>query len=160
MFSILNPPPSSLPIPLALFVVMLFNAHLTSHSRLSGCRSVITPSWLSGSWRSFLYSSSVYSCHLFLISNLTDLKFSSSKRWNTNYMYIEIGYVIDNQQSETYKTWFPESALNTCDLHKVSLDDPHPKLCIFKINLRQNNRSDRIAKNSQVPHWLLNVWGR
>ena len=30
---------------------------------------VITPSWLSGSWRSFLYSSSVYSCHLFLISS-------------------------------------------------------------------------------------------
>ena len=29
---------------------------------------VITPSWLSGSWRSFLYSSSVYSCHLFLVS--------------------------------------------------------------------------------------------
>ena len=27
------------------------------------------PSWLSGSWRSFLYSSSVYSCHLFLISS-------------------------------------------------------------------------------------------
>ena len=39
-------------------------AHLTSHSKMSGCRWVITPSWLSGSWRSFLYSSSVYSCHL------------------------------------------------------------------------------------------------
>ena len=33
-----------------------------------GSRWVITPLWLSGSWRSFLYSSSVYSCHLFLIS--------------------------------------------------------------------------------------------
>ena len=54
--------------PLALFVVMLPKAHLPSHSRMSGPRSVITPSWLSGSWRSFLYSSSVYSCHLFLIS--------------------------------------------------------------------------------------------
>ena len=53
--------------PLALFVVMLPKAHLTSHSRISGSRWVITPSWLSGSW-SFLYSSSVYSCHLFLIS--------------------------------------------------------------------------------------------
>ena len=48
---------------------MLPKAHLTSHSRMSGSRSVITPSWLSGSWRSFLYSSSVYSCHLFLISS-------------------------------------------------------------------------------------------
>ena len=49
--------------PLALFVLMLPKAHLTSHSKMS--RWVITPSWLSGSWRSFLYSSSVYSCHLF-----------------------------------------------------------------------------------------------
>ena len=55
--------------PLALSVVMLSKAHLTSHSRMSGSRWVITPSWLSGSWRSFLYSSSVYSCHLFLISS-------------------------------------------------------------------------------------------
>ena len=54
--------------PLALFVVMLSKAHLTSYYRMSGSRWLITPSWLSGSWRSFLYSSSVYSCHLFLIS--------------------------------------------------------------------------------------------
>ncbi|MDI3350306.1 hypothetical protein AFAEFNGA_00612 [Mycoplasmopsis arginini] len=40
--------------PLALFVVMLSKAHLTSHSRMSGSRSGITPSWLSGSWGSFL----------------------------------------------------------------------------------------------------------
>ena len=36
---------------------MLPKAHLTSHSRMSGSRWVITPSWLSGSWRYFLYSS-------------------------------------------------------------------------------------------------------
>ena len=53
--------------PLALFVVMLPKAHLTLHSKVSGSRQVITPIWLSGSWRSFLYSSSVYSCHHFLI---------------------------------------------------------------------------------------------
>ena len=57
--------------PLALFIVILPKVHfpkvhLTSHSRMSGSRWVILPSWLSGSWRSFLYSS-VYSCHLFLI---------------------------------------------------------------------------------------------
>ena len=46
--------------PLALFVVMLPKVHLTSHSRMSGSRWVITPSWLSRSWRSFLYSSSVF----------------------------------------------------------------------------------------------------
>ena len=51
-----------LSLPLALFIVMLSKAHLTSHSRMSGSRSVITPSWLSGLWRSFFYSSSVYSC--------------------------------------------------------------------------------------------------
>ena len=55
--------------PLALLVVMLSKAHLISHSRMSGSRWVITPLWLFGSWRSFLYSSSVYSCHLFLISS-------------------------------------------------------------------------------------------
>ena len=52
--------------PLALFLVMISKAHLTSYSRMSGSRSVITLSWLSGWWRSFLYSSSVCSCHLFL----------------------------------------------------------------------------------------------
>ena len=50
--------------PLALLIVMLLKAHLTSHSRMSDSRWVIIPSWLSGSWRSFLHSSSVYSCHL------------------------------------------------------------------------------------------------
>ena len=57
---------------------MLLKVHLTFtfrmrkwhlHSRVSGSRWVIPPSWLSGSWRSFWYSSSVYSCHLFLISS-------------------------------------------------------------------------------------------
>ena len=36
---------------------------------MSGCRWVTTPSWLSGSLRSILYSSSVYYCHLFWISS-------------------------------------------------------------------------------------------
>ena len=40
---------------------MLPKVHLTSHSRMSGFGWVITPLWLSGSWRSFLCSSSVYS---------------------------------------------------------------------------------------------------
>ena len=33
--------------PLAMFIVMLSKAHLTSHSRMSDSRWVITPSWLS-----------------------------------------------------------------------------------------------------------------
>ena len=48
---------------------MLPTAHLILHSKVSGCRCVITPSWLSGSLRSFLYISPVYSCHFFLISS-------------------------------------------------------------------------------------------
>ena len=55
--------------PLGLIIVMLSKAHLTSNSRMSDSRWVNTPSWLTGLWRSFLYSSSVYSCYLFLISS-------------------------------------------------------------------------------------------
>ena len=55
-------------LPPALFILMLSKAHLISHSRMSGSKWVITPSWLSGSLRSFLYSYSVYYFHLFLIS--------------------------------------------------------------------------------------------
>ena len=54
--------------PLAWFVVMLPKAHLTSHSRMSGFSWVITPLWLSGSWRSICIVL-LYSCHLFLISS-------------------------------------------------------------------------------------------
>ena len=41
--------------PLALFIVMLSKAHLTSHSRMSDSNWVITPSWLSGSWIFFFF---------------------------------------------------------------------------------------------------------
>ena len=68
-FRIWNSSPGIPSPPLALFVVMFPKAHLTLLSRMSGSSPVITPSWLSGSWRSILYSSSVYSCHLFLISS-------------------------------------------------------------------------------------------
>jgi len=69
--------------PLALFIVMLSKSHLTSHSRMSGSSWVITPSWLSGSWRSFLYSSSVYSCHLFLITSVSVIQYCISL-WQTS----------------------------------------------------------------------------
>ena len=70
-FRIWNSSAGILSPPLGLFIVMLPKGHLTSHSSqtLSGCRWVITPSWLSQSLRSLLYSTSVYSCHLFLISS-------------------------------------------------------------------------------------------
>ena len=45
---------TGIPSPLlALFIVMLPKAHLTSHFRMSGSRSVTTPSWLSGLWSFF-----------------------------------------------------------------------------------------------------------
>ena len=64
---------------LALLVVMLPKTHLTSHSSMSGSRWVTILSWLSGSLRPFSYSSSVYSCHLSLISSasVTSLPFLS-----------------------------------------------------------------------------------
>ena len=52
--------------PLFLFVVMP-KVHWSLQYRMSDSRWMTTPSWLSGSVRPFLYSSSVYSCH-FLIS--------------------------------------------------------------------------------------------
>ena len=51
--------------PLTLFIVMIPKAHFTLHSRICASRWVITPLWLSRSLRSFLYSSSVCSSHLF-----------------------------------------------------------------------------------------------
>ena len=40
---------------------------IPSSPKMAGSSWVITPSWLSGSIRSFFYSSSMYSCHLFII---------------------------------------------------------------------------------------------
>ena len=56
---------------------MLPKSHLTSHSRMFGYRWVMTHSWLPGSCRSFLYISSVYFCHLFLISSVGFIPFLS-----------------------------------------------------------------------------------
>ena len=58
-----------LPPLLALIIVMLPKAHLTSHSRdvwLMVSDHIIVVIWV---MKIFLYSSSVYSCHLFLISS-------------------------------------------------------------------------------------------
>ena len=55
-FRIWNSSPGIPSPPLALFVVMLPKTHLTLDSILSGSGWVITSLWLSGSWRSFLYS--------------------------------------------------------------------------------------------------------
>ena len=80
--------------PVALFIVMLSKAHLTSHSRMSGSCWVITPSCFSESWRSFLYSSSVYSCYLFLISSASVRSFPFPSfivpifAWNVPFVFL------------------------------------------------------------------------
>ena len=68
-FKILNSSAGTPSPLLALLVVMLPKAHLTSHSRISGFRAVTTALWLSWLLRLFLYNSSVYSCYLFFISS-------------------------------------------------------------------------------------------
>ena len=74
-FRIWNSSTGILSPPLALFVVTLPKAHLTSYSRTSSSRFLITQSWLCGSLGSFLYSS-VYSFPLFLIASAS-VQFSS-----------------------------------------------------------------------------------
>ena len=53
-----------IPLPPLAFLLVILPKALTSLSRMSGCRWVTTPLWLSRSLRPFLYSS-VYFCHLF-----------------------------------------------------------------------------------------------
>ena len=82
--------------PLTLLLVVLPKAHLTLHSRMSGSRWVITPSWSSGSWTSFLYSSSVYTCYLFLKSSasLRSIPFPSFIEpifaWNVPLVFLRV----------------------------------------------------------------------
>ena len=58
--------------PLALFVSMLPKIHLTSCSRMSGSRWVITPSWLSRSWSSFFVQ---FFCVFILFNSIVFLYF-------------------------------------------------------------------------------------
>ena len=67
-FRILNSSAGIPSPPLALLAAVLPKAHLTSQSRMSGSEWETTPSWLSRSLRSFLYSS-LCSFHLLLISS-------------------------------------------------------------------------------------------
>ena len=70
-FRILNTSAGIPSLTLALFVAVLPKAHLISHSRMSDSRQITTPLRLSAHTtsllRPFLCSSSVYSCHFFLI---------------------------------------------------------------------------------------------
>ena len=82
---------------------MLPKAHLTSYFRMSGSRWVITPSWLSRSLRPILYSFSVYSFHLFLISSacvrsLLFCKFFCHSGAVSNHPLLFPGSILDTLQ--------------------------------------------------------------
>ena len=68
-FRVLNSSTEILSHQIALLTTVLPKAHLTSHSRMSGSGWLTTPSQLSSSLKSLLYSSSMYSFHLLLISS-------------------------------------------------------------------------------------------
>ena len=55
--------------PLALLAAVLPKAHLTLHPRMSDSWWVTPPLWLSRSLRYFFFYSSLYSCHLLLITS-------------------------------------------------------------------------------------------
>ena len=80
---------------------MLPKAHLISHSRMSFSSWVwvTTPSWSSGSWRSFLHSSSVYSCHLLLVSSA----------------------FVRSIPFLTHKSIYPEFKINLSDAYKLHI---------------------------------------
>ena len=93
--------------PLALFVVMLPKAHLTSHSKMSGSRWVITPSWLSGSWYMYILYSVMFN--------------SLWPSWTVAHQaFLSLGF-----SRQEYWSWlpfplqgiFPTQGLNLCLLH-------------------------------------------
>ena len=141
---------AGIPSPLlALFVMMLPKAHLTSHFRTSGSRWVITPSLLSGSWRSLLYSSSVYSCHLFLIS--------SSSVWSIPSLSFIVPIFAWNVPLVSlifFKRSLVFPILLSC-IHHSEL--PHcPAVCTTWMFLLHGCTEPQTAQLSAVPHWHLN----
>ena len=81
--------------PLDLFIVMLPKAHLTSHSRMSGSRWVITPSWLSGSWRSF--------CTVLLCILATSAYYPSSQGYGFSSSHVWM-WELDYKESMHWRT--------------------------------------------------------
>ena len=87
---------------LGLFVVMFPKVHLTSHSMMSGSRWLILPSWLSGLLRSFLYNSSVYSCHLFLMSYASVRSIHTISVFFCAHLYMKYSLGISNLLEEIF----------------------------------------------------------
>ena len=88
--------------PLALFVVMLPKAHLTSYSRMSGSRWVITPLWLSRLWRS---TAQLHSSHVLAkwCSKFSKPGFNST--WTMNFQMFK----LDLEKAEEPEIKLPTS---------------------------------------------------
>ena len=163
--------------PLALLIVMPPKAHLTSHSRMSGSRWMITPSWLSGSWRSYLYSSSGYSCHLFLISSASvrSLPFLSFIEpifaWNVPLVSLKRSLVFPLNRGKSLKSNKDNFLLLTklsqslerpdkCGRNEWFLCSPHAFLSHF-FTLREawsercNLKAESLKNEVSVTHELL-----
>ena len=95
-----------MPFYLFLFSILIF---IQFWRLFSIYRWVITPSWLSGSWISFLYGSSVYYCHLFLMS-------SASVR--------SIPFLSFMEPIFAWNVPLVSLALNCTRLWKIELDSP------------------------------------
>ena len=93
---------------------MLSKAHLTSHSRMSGSRWVITPSWLSGLWRSLfcivllfiLTTSSQYFLLLLGPYHFCPLLCPSCMQWSGKF-----GLGVQNIAGQRLKGFCQENAL-------------------------------------------------
>ena len=103
--------------PLALFIVILPKAHLILYSRMSYCRWVMTPSWLSGSLRPLSYSS-VYSCHLFLISSFSVRSMLGDSLFIILWWFLPY---INMNQEYVYMCPLPLESPSHPSLHPISL---------------------------------------
>ena len=124
-FRTLNSSAGILSPPLALLAVVPPKAHLTSHSRKSDSEWGTTPSWLSWSSRSFVYSSFVYSFCFFLIfsASIRSLPFLffivPSFVWN-----VPLIFPIFLKISVVLPFLLPPSISLHCSLKKVFLSLP------------------------------------
>ena len=99
-------------------------AHLTLHSRTSGSRWVITPSWLSELLRSFLYSSSLYSCHFILISSASGKHCKNKIQKCTNFFCNSFFLIGSNNLKNNYKVLLLVSFQNKFE--KTPLSEKNP----------------------------------
>ena len=120
-FRILNSSAGIWSPPLALFVVMLPMAHLTLHSKMFSSGWVTSPPWLSGSLRSFLYSSSVYFCHLFLIYSASVRSYYFYPLLCPSLHEVFLWYLITWKRSLVFPILLSSSISLHCSLKKAFL---------------------------------------